>query len=105
MARIQQTKNTYVQSWKVSWNGGEMSRSKAIEDHDDALKFKQLVEDEGELMPPIAVLAEEGLLKYADWVSPGFLIEMRKIIEVSANNDDAIKYIRIALDLLLDVPR
>lgn len=103
--RIQQTKNTVIKTWKVSWHDGEMSRSKAIENYDDALKFKQLVEEAGEIMPAIRVLDENGLLQYADWVHPGVFIQMEKMLDVAEDDQEAVSEVRKVLRLLLDLPR
>jgi hypothetical protein len=103
--RIQQTNNTAIKAWKVSWHDGQMSRSKAIRDHDDALTFKRLVEDAGEVMPAIRALDENGLLQYADWVSPAVFIQLEKILDVAKDDQEAVRAVRNVLHLALDLPR
>lgn len=87
MARIQKTKNSALPSWKVSWNGEEISRSKAIRTEEDALKYKALVEERGETTPSIAALNEAGLVKYAEWVSPVIFVEMQKMLDSPETSD------------------
>ncbi len=105
MARMQQTKNTVIPSWKVSWFDGDMSRSKAIQDRDQAIKFKELVEDAGDQMPPISVLSKHGLTRYADWVNPEVFVGLRDLLNSAQSDEEAVTMLRHALDLILDVSR
>lgn len=96
MARIQKTKNTVLPAWKVSWydTDQDMSRSKAIRDYDDALKFKALVEANEEAMPTIGVLSENGLIQYAEWVSPKVFVEMQKMIDECESDEEVARKMR-----------
>lgn len=105
MARIQQTKNTAIPAWKVSWHDGEMSRSKAIRDHDDAIKFKALVEDHDDNMPPLAVLNKHGLIQYGEWINPAVVVGILELLDHCENDEEAVRQVRQILDLIVNVPR
>lgn len=105
MARIQQTKNTVIPTWKVSWRDVEMSRSKAIEDYDQALKFKSLVEEAGEHMPTLAVLDEHGLIKYGDWIHPGVPVALLKMLGACSSDKEAVQRVRQMLEIMVELPR
>ncbi len=107
MATIKQTKNTVIPSWKVSWfeDADSMSRSKAIQDHALALKFKALVEEAGESMPAIKDLAEHGLIQYADWLHPKVLLEIQKQLHVADSDPEAIPTLRRTIDAILSSSR
>lgn len=101
MARIKQTKH----SWTVSWDDLERPRSKAIEDYDDALKFKALVEEAGEQMPTIAVLDQNGLIQYGDWIHPGVPLTMLKLMDAAEDDVRAFKQVRELLRTIVEFPR
>ena len=92
MARIKKTDGV-LDGWQVSWSqthffgSGTSQRSRVIEDYEQALTFKRLVEEQGDRYPDVALLARHELEKHAERINPSILLGIQKELKNSDLSD------------------